>query len=237
MVNGGETYEGGPQFFMIPLWVHEQYNLNTIDDMLNAETAKLFQDPEDSDKGYFINCAIGWQCAEINRAKAKTYGLDDYYNIITPGTAAAMDAAYHGAQKKENPIFGYYWAPTSLMGMYDWYILEEPENTPECWAEVIKGRDDATYTPAEACAYETLPVSKGMNSGLAAKAPEVSAMLNKMNTGLQPINVTAAWSVENEIQDYEKVAIYYLNNYEDRWATWMPADKVAKVKAALANES
>jgi glycine betaine/proline transport system substrate-binding protein len=222
---------------MVPTWVHEEYNLNTVEDMANAETAQLFQDPEDSSKGYFINCVIGWQCAEINRAKMQTYGLDDYYNIISPGTSAAMDAAYHGAQKTKDPIFGYYWAPTSLMGMYDWHILEEPANNDACWADVIKGRDDATYTPAQACAYETLPVEKGLHSGLAAKAPEVNAMLLKMNVGLQPINVTAAWTVENEVQDYKDAAIYYLRNYEDRWTTWMPGDKVTAVKAALANES
>ena len=27
--NGGEVYEGGPQFWVIPTWVHEQYNINS----------------------------------------------------------------------------------------------------------------------------------------------------------------------------------------------------------------
>ena len=35
--------------------------------------------------------------------------------------------------------------------------------------------------------------------------------------------------------DWEKAGIYYLQNYEDRWTTWMPADNVKKVKDALAN--
>ena len=236
--NLGMTYEGGPQFFIIPTWMHEQYGINTVEDMKNAEIAELVQDPEDRSKGTFINCIIGWQCAEINRAKFQTYGLTDYYNIISPGSSAALDAVLAGAQEKNEPVFGYYWAPTSLMGKYDWHVLEEPEYNVACWEEVTIGRDDASYTPAAACAYETLPVDKGINSSLNDLAPDVVEMLKKMNVGLQPINVTAAWAVDNSIQsDWEKAAVYYLENYEDRWTTWMPADKVQKVRDALADMS
>ena len=236
IINEGMTYEGGPQFFTIPQYVHDQYGIETVEDM--KANWELFKDPEDPNKGIFINCIIGWQCGEINRAKFQSYGLDQYYNIISPGAAAAMDAALAGAQEKNEPVFGYYWAPTSLMGTYDWFILEEPEYTASCWKEVLKGRDDASYTPVEACAYETLPVEKGIHSSLPDLAPDVVEMLKKMNVGLQPINVTAAWAVDTDIQgDWEKAAVYYLENYEDRWITWMPNDKVQKVKDALADMS
>ena len=60
-------------------------------------------------------------------------------------------------------------------------------------------------------------------------------VLKKMNVGLQPINTTAAWAVDADIQgDWVKAAVYYLENYESRWTTWMPADNVKKVKDALA---
>jgi len=98
----------------------------------------VVQDPEDSSKGTFINCIIGWQCAEINRAKLDSYGLLDNYNIISPGSAAALDAVLLGAQEKNEPVFGYYWAPTSLMGAFDWHVLEEPPYTEACWEEVVK---------------------------------------------------------------------------------------------------
>jgi glycine betaine/proline transport system substrate-binding protein len=59
-----------------------------------------------------------------------------------------------------------------------------------------------------------------------------------MNVGLQPINVTAAWAVDADIQgDWEQAAIYYLQNYEERWSTWMPSDEAEKVRDALANIS
>ena len=238
VINLGMTYEGGPQFWIIPKWVAEEYNIRTVEDMKRPEVVKLFPDPEDPNKGAFINCIIGWNCEGVNRAKFKAYGLDQYYNIVSPGAAAALDAALSGAQKKKEPVFGYYWAPTSMMGAYDWKVLEEPAYTAECWAEVMKGYNDTSYTPKQACAYETLPVEKGINKNMLTKAPDVVDMLKKMNVGLEPLNKTAAWAVENDIKgDWEKAAVYYLKTYEDRWTTWMPADAAQKVREALAKSN
>jgi len=231
-VNLGPTYEGGPQFFMVPKYTAEKYNIKTVDDM--KKHWELVKDPEDSSKGEFINCPIGWQCAEINRAKIQAYGLDEFFNIKSGGTAGALDAALVGAQKKNKPVFGYYWAPTSIMGAYEWTVLEEPTYTAACWEEVSKGQNDATYTPKEACAYETLPVDHAVHKDLLEKAPDVVEMLKKMNVGLQPINVTAAYTVENFEAQWDKAAIHYLRNYEDRWTTWMPDQQAKKVKEALA---
>lgn len=233
MVELGMTYEGGPQFWIIPQWVADEYNINTIFDM--KEHWELFKDPEDPTKGAFINCMIGWQCGAINPVKLEAYGLTDYYNIISPGGSGAMEAALTGAQKKKEPVFGYYWAPTAIMGMYDWYILEEPEYDKEIWDKIIAAKDDPSLRPlSEATAYETLPINIGIWSGLREKAPVIVEVLEKMNVGLQPINVTAAWSKENEVQDWSLAAHYYLKNYEERWKTWVTDDAYNKIKAALA---
>jgi glycine betaine/proline transport system substrate-binding protein len=232
IIDLGMTYEGGPQFFMVPQWVADEYNIKTVFDM--KDHWELFENVENPKKGAFINCIIGWQCAEINRAKLTTYGLTEYYDIISPGSSGAMEAALVGAMKKNQPVFGYYWAPTAVMGAYKWQILEEPAYTEECWVEVGLGRDDPSYTPAEACAYETLPISKGINSGLLTKAPEIVNLLSNMNVGLQPINETASWAKEEDIQgEWERAAIYYLQNYQDRWTTWMTPEKAEIVKTAV----
>jgi len=230
--NGGMIYEGGPQFFAIPKWMAEEYNIKTIFDM--KDHWELVKDPEDPTKGAFINCIIGWQCAAINDVKLEAYGLTDYYNILSPGSSGAMEAALSGPQKKGDPVFGYYWAPTALMGMYDWYVLEEPEYNAEVWGQVIAAKDDPSLRPlSEACAYETIPIDKGFHKSLKQIAPDVREMLTKMMAGLDRINKTAAWSKENEVQDWEEAAIYYLNNWEDTWKTWVTDDAYTKIKAAL----
>ncbi len=231
--NLGPTYEGGPQFFMIPQWVHEEYGINTVFDM--KDHWELFKDPEDTDKGLFINGVIGWQLTAINEVKMEAYGLTDYYNIVSPGSTGAMEAALAGPQKKRQPVFGYYWAPNALLGAYDWYILEEPEYDEVIWKKIDAAKDDRSLRPLEeATAYENLPVDKAINPSLRELAPDVVTMLGKMNMGVQPINVTAAWAVENEVQDWDLAAVYYLENYEDRWATWVTDEAYQKIKDALA---
>ena len=231
--NLGMIYEGGPQFFIIPRWVHERYGIDTVFDM--KDYWELFKDPDDPTKGVFINCIIAWKCSEINVVKLEAYGLTYHYNIVSPGSPEALDAALIGPQEKGEPVFGYYWAPTALMGFYDWYILEEPPYSDACWEKVTTARDNKSQRPIDkACAYQTLPINKLAWSGLKDKAPDVYELLKKMNVGLEPLNNTLAWAEENDIQDYSEVAVYYLGKFENRWSTWMPQDKVQKVKKALA---
>ncbi len=226
--------EGGPQFFIIPQWVHEEYGIDTLEDM--KENWELFRDPEDSSKGYFINCKIGWQCAEINRVKMETYGMTDNFNIMSAGSSGAMVAAYVGAMTKHEPIFGYYWAPTSLMGMYDWYIFPEPEYDADVWADVLEAKDDPTIKLDAATEYESLPLTIVTHKSLSEIAPDLVDIFEKMVIGLPAMNKLAAWSQNNEISDYTETAIYYLENYESTWKTWITTDAFDKVKAALAEE-
>ena len=51
--------------------------------------------------------------------------------------------------------------------------------------------------------------------------------------GLAPLNQTLAWARQNDVQDFEEVAIYYLSNNEGRWRTWVSSQAYEKIKAAL----
>jgi glycine betaine/proline transport system substrate-binding protein len=232
IVNLGMTYEAGPQFFIIPRWVAEQYSIKTIFDM--QAHWELFRDPADPSKGVFYNCIIGWECAEVNLIKLEAYGLTRYYNLVSPGSSAALEAALAMAQMNREPVFGYYWAPSALMGAYDWHVLEEPPYTEQCWEKITAARQDQGLRPLDqACAYEALPIDKVAHKGLLKKAPDVVEMLSKMVVGVEPLNETLAWARENDVQDWRQVAVYYLRNYEDRWKTWVTPEAYARVKEAL----
>ena len=234
VVELGDIYGGGDQFWVVPTWVAEEHNVKTIEDLKRPEIVKLFEDPEDRNKGIFYNCIIGWQCTEINRAKFTAYGLDEYYNVLSPGTAAALDAALIGAQKTKDPVFGYYWAPTSIFGGYDWHVLEEPAWNQACWDELMKAKDDIAYKPTMGCAYETQPTKVAAHKSFLEKPPELVDFFRKINVGTKEVSAAAAWGVENETGgEWEKVAIYYLQTYEDRWTTWVTPEAAQKVKAAL----
>ncbi len=231
--NLGMTYEDSPQFFVIPLCGHDQYGINTVDDM--KQHLKLFIDPGDPSKGVFYNCIIGWNCEEINTVKLEAYGLDKYYNSISPETGERLRAVLAGHQENRKPVFGYYWAPTSLMGAYDWWVLQEPAYTEPCWDLIVAARTDPKLRPISgACAYETFPIDKLVWSGLREELPDVWELLKNMNVGLEQLNETTAWAAENQIgNDWQKAAIHYLRTYMERAKSWMPEENWERVKEAL----
>ena len=166
--------------------------------------------------------------------KLETYGLARYYNLVSPGSEEALAAALARPQENRQPVFGYYWAPTVLMGVHDWHILEEPSNTEECWERVTAASQDKSLRPIdEACAYPNPPIDKLAHSGLTSKAGDVVEMLRKMEVGLEPLNRTLAWAAENGVEDWNEVAVYYLKTYEDRWRTWVTPTAYEKIKEAL----
>jgi glycine betaine/proline transport system substrate-binding protein len=216
IVNLGMTYESGAEFYMIPKWVAEEYSIQSVFDM--KDHWELFQDPDDPSKGIFHNCLLQWECSEVNKVK--------------------LEAALARPQDRNQPVFGYYWAPNALMGLYEWHILEEPAYTEECWREVAAASEDESLRPIDqACAFFTIQIDKLVHKGLLKKAPDVEEMLRKMVVGLEPLNDTLAWASENDVQDWEGAAIYYLRTYEDRWRKWVTQEAFEKIKEALEEAS
>ncbi len=234
VLNYGEIFEGGPQMFIIPLWVHEQHGISTVQDL--KDNWELFKDPEDGSKGAFYNCIIGWQCAEINNVKLQAYGLDEQYNIISPGSAGALKAVLAGAQIKNEPVFGYYWAPTDLMGLFDWYILEEPAYNDADWDKIMAAANDSSLRPVQnGVAYENIPLDKLVNKSLPEIAPEFSEFLKKMNAGLGPLQRTLGWLETNEVEDHVGLgAFHFMRNNIDLVKSWMDEDTWEDVEEALA---
>ncbi len=234
IINLGLVYERGPQFWIIPKWVAEQYNIETVFDM--KDHWQLFKNPENPLRGVFYNCIIGWECSQINIVKLQAYGLDQYFEAVTPGSALVLEAALARAQEKHHPAFGYYWSPTTLMGSYDWHILKEPPYSDACWEKIFAAVRDKSLRPIDhACAYEDIPIDKVIHKDLLKKAPDVVDMLTRMVVGVDPLNNTAGWAKKHRILDWEKAAVYYLQNYEDHWKTWVPPAVYVKIKKALKN--
>ena len=232
IVNLGMTYEGGPQFFIIPKWVSEQFDIKSVEEM--KDHWELFIDPQDPTKGVFYNCPIGFECHEINKIKLEAYGLDRYYNLVSPSSNDALGAVLGRLQENRQAVLGYHWAPTALMSSYEWQILEEPSHTEECSDRLTAATEDPSLRPVnEACAFENLPIDKLAHKGFLSKAPDLTDMLRKMNVGLEPLNKTLAWAMNNNIDDRRAVAVHYLRTYEDRWAGWVTPTAYEKIKDAL----
>ncbi len=233
IISLGSIVESAPQFWMIPLWFAEEYKIRTVWDM--KEHWKLFETQEKSGKGTFYAGVEGWNMERINILKLKTYGLDKYYDVVINRNPETFDNVYIRSQEQNEPVFGYYWAPSALMGLYDWYILEEPEYEDSIWDNIQKEIDkDQLEAIDRVCAYEDIPLIKVARSDLAKKAPDVVEMLKKMSFSLPDLNKIVAWMQQNNVSgDNDLIARYYLQNYENVWKTWVTEDAYLKIKMEL----
>ncbi|NMC54762.1 MAG: ABC transporter substrate-binding protein [Chloroflexi bacterium] len=245
VVDLGNSFDVSTQGWYVPRYVIEgdaergieplAPDLKTVYDLANY--TEVFQDPEDPNKGVFVNAITGWQVAEVNRAKFKAYGLLDLYNFQEPGSSGALDAAIAGAYKKGEPVLAYYWEPTWLMGTYDMVLLEEPAYNDECWAEIsqyVEGTislDEVTETSG--CAFETTGIHKGVNAGLIERAPEVAEFLHAMEIPTPLLNELAAYLASDDAIDADDTAVYFLQNHTDLWMEWVSEETAAAVQAAL----
>jgi len=250
VVDVGDIFEKSTQGWYVPRYVVEgdaergiepmAPDLKSVFDL--PDYKDVFADPEDPDKGLFVTCITGWQCKEINLVKLHAYGLTDSYNTQEPGASAALDAAIAGAYKKGDPIVAYYWEPTWLMGTYDMVQLEEPAYTPECWEELMKSVGDDREIALEdvqasaGCAYETFDVRMGVSGVFAEEHPEIVEFLKKVTVGTDALNKTSAVMSAEEITA-DEAALWYFENYEDTWKTWLDEEAFEKVKAALEETS
>lgn len=238
IIDIGITIERAPQFFIIPAWTADKYNIKTIFDM--KKHWQLFENPSNQSKGFFHNGPISWDVHNINIIKLNSYGLHKFYDYSKISSAENLDMALIRAQDNKQPVFGYYWAPTAIFGSYDWYILEEPQYNPECWEKIVKALNTKNQPDIkQACAYPDASILKIAHKNLQKKAPELIIMLKKMVIGLEPMNNTLAWIKREEVKltDWNKIAIYYCNNYEKRWKTWVTPKAYQKIKKELNNIS
>jgi glycine betaine/proline transport system substrate-binding protein len=193
-------------------------DLKSVNDLPKYKDA--FKDPEDPKKGVFYSCIPGWGCEKINENKFAAYGLNDTFNIFLPGSNAALVASLAGAYKKGEPWFGYYWAPTWVLGTYDMTPLEEP------------AYDKAIFESTGKSAYPAVSVNIAVNSSMLKKAPEVVEFLKKYETTQALANKFLAYMKEKEANTQD-AAEWFLKEYEELWTGWVPADVAAKVKKAL----
>ncbi len=233
----GEIYSGGRQYWIVSKWYAEEKEIKTVFNMENHW--QDFLDPDDPSKGLFFNCIYGWTCRDINRVKLQAYGLDRFYNTVSPVSPRSLKAIYDKAQSRKLPIFGYYWEPNSLMTGQNWHILEEPPYSEEIWKKVV----EAASAPnggklQQACSFNEGGAHKVANSNLAGKAPGVFQMFQKMKLDIEFFTDTFFNSKKLEKTKFSsrELAQQFLINYPEQWTFWVSIDVQKKIKIALQNK-
>ncbi|WP_313739086.1 ABC transporter substrate-binding protein [Pseudomonas sp.] len=188
----------------------------------------VFKDPEQPDKGRFLNSPSGWTSETVNSQKLKAYGLDAQYNNFRSGSGAALDAEVTSAIKRGKPVLFYYWSPTPLMGRYDLVRLEEPPYDAAAWATLTDPRNAAPR------GSRSLPakLSIGVSAAFREQYPELVAVFEKVDLPIDVLNKTLA-HMSSTRQPAREAAKAFLKGHPQVWKAWLPAERAARVEAAL----
>ena len=222
LVEVGLSLDTGWEAWVIPQYLKDANpGLVSVTDL--PDYADLFVTADSRGKARFVTCIPGWACEQVNAAKVEAYGLTDYVDLLNPGSGAGLFADLEAAYAKGDAWVGYMWHPTALSVRLDLYVLEEPAYSDECWSTT------------KACAYPEAKVLIMVNKSLPERAPEVVEFLENWSFKAADQVATELWMEENNAAS-DAGALWYLRNFRDTWASFIPADIAEKVDKALENE-
>lgn len=223
----GTNFDDNAQGLYVPRYVIEgdaargieplAPGLESVADLRGLKS--VFKDAETPGKGRIYGAIPGWQVDEIVYRKYMLYGLADDYCYFSPGSDAALAAAFASAYEKGEPIVGYYWEPTWLMGKYDFILLKDAPYDPELFME-------------GGCEFPAVPCTICVSTKTPGKAPDVVEFLKKYRTSSEITSKALAYIADNRATT-EDAAKWFLREYEYVWSGWLEEKQIKAVKAAL----
>ncbi|WP_104035769.1 ABC transporter substrate-binding protein [Vibrio jasicida] len=229
-IAGESLVNGGEEGFWVPSYLVKQYpELATIEGVIKH--AKLFEHPEDDEKFAFYSCPAGWTCQITSGHLFDAMELEKHgFDMIDPGSGAALAGTIAKAYEREKPWFGYYWSPTPVLGKYDMVKVDFGSGT-----DVEEYRNCTTQPECESpkvTMYPPSPVHTVTTEAFANKEPQAYAYLQKRGFTNQQMSQLLAWMEDNQA-DAEEAMYYFFETYPELWKTWVSADVAAKVEKAI----
>ena len=220
--------DGGEEGWWVPKALVEKYpELTTLAAVLKRPD--LFPDPEEPGMGRFYGCPSGWGCQITNENLFRGYKMKQArFALFDPGSGVGLAGAIAKAVNRGEPIFTYYWAPTALLGKYPMVKLGGMKHEAKNWPCMTKP-DCATPAPNGFPPSQVVSVT---TTKFAAQAPQAFAFIAKVSWPNPVVQKILAWQHENRA-DAEETAEYFLKNYKNVWAKWLPAALAARVTKGL----
>ena len=201
--------DGGQEGWWIPKYlVDEHPELATMEGVL-ANPDLL--------GGRFHTCPDGWACKFTNEDMTRNFGLVDAgFEIFQHGSGETLATSLASAYLSGEPWFGYYWAPTSLLGKYDMIAVDQGEYNeavftcaanPECTAEGVSG-------------WPVGPVKTIVTNDFAEREPEISDLMSNVSFTNAQMGEILAWKEQNNASN-DEAAVYFLTTYSDVWPSWI----------------
>jgi len=213
--------DGGVDGWWIPDYLAQEHpELKTLDGILANP---------DLVGGRFHNCPEGWGCRVSNDNLVKAFDLAGHgVEVFNHGSGETLAASIASAYTDKQPWFGYYWAPTSVLGKYNMVAVDMGPIDPDLAA--CNARADCA-TPGKT-GWPTATVLTAVTPAFAEKEPAIVELLKHVQFSNDMMGALLAWQEENSATA-DETAVYFLTNNKDVWRDWLSDDAKANLSALL----
>lgn len=230
-IAGRSLSDGGEEGFWVPSYLVDQDPALATIDGIRAK-AKMFRHPEDPDRYAFYGCPAGWGCQITSGNLFRALKLADAgFDLIDPGSGAALAGSIARAYERREPWFGYYWAPTAVLGKYRMVKVDFGSGVDE--KEFVDCIAQADCENPRVTMYPPSPVHTLTTEAFANRSPRAFAYLARRSLTNAQMNELLAWMEDNQA-DGDVAMEHFLKEYESIWTSWVPQEVAAKVRKALA---
>jgi glycine betaine/proline transport system substrate-binding protein len=219
---GNVLSDGGIEAWWIPTYLAEAHpELATLEGIkANPELVG----------GMFQDCPAGWACDTINFNIYKASGLEEAgVERFQHGSGETLATAIASAYADKEPWFGYYWAPTSVLGKYPMTMVDLGV---EYNAEAHTCNGDAECATPTLSPYPNSKVVTAASAAFVEREPAVADMMSKLSFTNEQMGSLLAWQDDNSAS-YEEAAVYFISNNSDIWSAWLDDDAKAKLAALI----
>jgi glycine betaine/proline transport system substrate-binding protein len=222
------------QGLFVPGYIQDDHDVRDVQDLLNPETAKLF-DSDGDGKGEFWPGAQGWGATSVELVKAHSYGYAKYFEPqLMDDVVFKAKLKAHYAEKKG--ILFYSWTPEWIHTAYDLRRLAEPPftgfamasqksnelyNPNGCWHMVFPSQDKEWLRKSRiTCAWPTSHMYVAFAKALSVRLPKVGQFLQQV--AFDPAEI-AEWirQIGEQQRNPADVAKEWVRKYPDQVEQWL----------------
>ncbi|MEY8830065.1 ABC transporter substrate-binding protein [Sedimentitalea sp. XS_ASV28] len=177
----------------------------------------------------FDNCPDGWGCRTVNDNMNRVIDMEGAgIEVFNHGSGETLATAIASAYANKEPWFGFYWAPTAILGKYPMVLVE----TAAYDAETHTCNSSKECAEPGISAYPRAAVKTAATSSFQQREPEIAKLMSNITFTNEQMGGILAWMEDNNASA-EEGAVYFLTSDPDIWAGWLSDSAKDKLSALL----
>lgn len=209
----------GQTGFCEPRYMKDKHGIKSVYDLASPTAQSLF-DSDGDGKGEIWVGAPGWSSTNINKVKARDYGIE-LFNTVSTEDEAIFYNRLESLYKAEKGVAFYCYTPHYIQVLYDMVMLEEPKHDPAQYRMLQPNEDKNWFEKSTITSADPEKnVRVAYSASLEKRAPQVATFLSNIDLKAQYIS---EWTYQSIIQgkDPEAIAHEWVKTHSDVVDKWL----------------